>query len=191
MGPEQVKMLQSSLFFLRLSHFFLYKCTWIAVDWFLCIWNIWLWQSLLACVWRGGVSELPGPLCFFLFFCSPWNSWILTSPTKAQAQARAVKAPSAHRRATRNSHAFIMCANIPHSDCLKLVYFNYRLITLQYWGGFCHLLTWVSRGCTWVPPSWTPSASLPTPSLWAFPEHQLCMPRFMHRTCVSHPSYTW
>ena len=31
------------------------------------------------------------------------------------------------------------------------IYFNWRLITLQYCGGFCHILTWVSHGCTCVP----------------------------------------
>ena len=31
-----------------------------------------------------------------------------------------------------------------------------RLITLQYYGGFCHTSTWISHGCTCVPPSWTP-----------------------------------
>ena len=41
------------------------------------------------------------------------------------------------------------------------IYFNWRLITLQYCGGFCHTLTWVSHGCTRVSPSWPP---LPTPS---------------------------
>ena len=41
------------------------------------------------------------------------------------------------------------------------IYFNWRLITLQYCGGFCHTLTWISHGCTCVPASWTP---LPPPS---------------------------
>ena len=31
------------------------------------------------------------------------------------------------------------------------VYFNWRLITLQYCGGFCHTLTWISHGCTCAP----------------------------------------
>ena len=43
---------------------------------------------------------------------------------------------------------------------LKLVYFNWRLITLQYCG-FCHTSPWISHGCTCVPSSWTP---LPPPS---------------------------
>ena len=28
---------------------------------------------------------------------------------------------------------------------LKFIYFNWRLITLQYCSGFCHTLTWISR----------------------------------------------
>ena len=34
---------------------------------------------------------------------------------------------------------------------LKLIYFNWRLITLQYCSGFCHTFTWISHGCTCVP----------------------------------------
>ena len=30
-------------------------------------------------------------------------------------------------------------------------YFNWRLITLQYCGVFCHTLTWIIHGCTCVP----------------------------------------
>ena len=29
--------------------------------------------------------------------------------------------------------------------------FNWGLITLQYCGGFCHIFTWISHGCTCVP----------------------------------------
>ena len=42
-----------------------------------------------------------------------------------------------------------------------LIYFNWRLITLQYCSGFCHTLTWVSHGCTCVP---HPELPLPPPS---------------------------
>ena len=35
---------------------------------------------------------------------------------------------------------------------IKFIYFNWRLITLQYCSGFfSHALTWVSHGCTCVP----------------------------------------
>ena len=30
-------------------------------------------------------------------------------------------------------------------------FLNWRLITLQYCGGFCHTFTWISHGCTCVP----------------------------------------
>ena len=45
-------------------------------------------------------------------------------------------------------------------------YFNWRLITLQYCGGFCHTSTWINHRCTYVPLSWTllPPPSLPHPS---------------------------
>ena len=50
-----------------------------------------------------------------------------------------------------------------HLSCLKqctliritalffLIYFNWRLITLQYCSGFCHTLIWISHGFTCVP----------------------------------------
>ena len=31
------------------------------------------------------------------------------------------------------------------------IYFNWRIITLQYCGSFCHTFTWTSHGCTYVP----------------------------------------
>ena len=31
------------------------------------------------------------------------------------------------------------------------IYFNWRLVTSQYCGGFCHIFTWISHGCTCVP----------------------------------------
>ena len=41
---------------------------------------------------------------------------------------------------------------------------NWRLITLQYCGGFCHTFTWISHGCTCVP--------LPEPS-YHLPPHPI------------------
>ena len=40
-------------------------------------------------------------------------------------------------------------------------YFSWRLITLQYCGGFCHTLTWISHGCTCFP---HPEPPFPHPS---------------------------
>ena len=44
----------------------------------------------------------------------------------------------------------------------KLIYFNWRLFTLQYCG-FCHTSTCISHGCTRVPPSWPPFHLPPHP----------------------------
>ena len=38
----------------------------------------------------------------------------------------------------------------------SIIDFNWRLITLQYCTGFCHMLTWISHGYTYVPPPQTP-----------------------------------
>ena len=55
------------------------------------------------------------------------------------------------------------------------IYFNWRLITLQYCSSFCHTLTWISHGCTYVPRPDLAPTSLPIPSLWVTqctsPEH--------------------
>ena len=50
--------------------------------------------------------------------------------------------------------------------------FNWRLITLQYCGGFCHTFTWISHGCPCVPSSSPPSLSHPSgSSQCTSPEH--------------------
>ena len=43
------------------------------------------------------------------------------------------------------------------------IYFNWRLITLQYCGGFCHTFTWISHGCTCDPRPEPPSHLPPHP----------------------------
>ena len=50
------------------------------------------------------------------------------------------------------------------------MYFNWRLITLQYCSGFCHTLTWISHRCTCVPhpepPSHLPPQGTDCWTLW-------------------------
>ena len=45
----------------------------------------------------------------------------------------------------------------------KLIYFNWRLITLQYCSGFCLTLAWISHECTCVPHPESPSHLPPHP----------------------------
>ena len=45
----------------------------------------------------------------------------------------------------------------------KLIYFNWKLINLQYYSDFCHTLAWISHGCTYVPHP-EPPLSPPYPS---------------------------
>ena len=46
---------------------------------------------------------------------------------------------------------------------ILFIYFNWRLITLQYCSGFCHTMTWISHGCTCVPYPEPPSHLPPHP----------------------------
>ena len=50
-----------------------------------------------------------------------------------------------------------------------LIFFNWRLITLQYCGGFCHAFTLISHGCTCVPHADSPSQLPPHPIFQGHP----------------------
>ena len=72
------------------------------------------------------------------------------------------------------------------------IYFNWRIISLQYCGFFfCHTSTWISDRYTCVPTSWTTPRPLPTLFLLVVPEHQFWVPCFMHRTCTGHLFHIW
>ena len=63
-----------------------------------------------------------------------------------------------------------------------IIFISWRLITLQYCSGFCHTLTWISHGFTYVPHPELPSHLPPHPSLWVIPVHQ---PRALV-SCIQH-----
>ena len=61
--------------------------------------------------------------------------------------------------------------------------------TLQYCSGFCHTLTWISHGCTWVP---HPEPTfLPIPSLRVIPVHQPWAPSPMQWTWAGDLFHIW
>ena len=73
-----------------------------------------------------------------------------------------------------------------------ITYFNWKLITLQYCGGF---LPYIDMNWPWMymyNPILNPSpTSLPTLALWVVPEHQIWVPCFTHGTCAGHLFYIW
>ena len=66
----------------------------------------------------------------------------------------------------KKKHLFVFIVNLYSVyNQKKIVFFsfNWRLITLQYCGGFCHTLTWIRHDCTRVPHPEPPSHLLPHP----------------------------
>ena len=55
------------------------------------------------------------------------------------------------------AESFFACSLSLFLFFLFSFYFNWRLITLQYCGGFCHRFTWISHGRTCVPHPESPS----------------------------------
>ena len=86
-----------------------------------------------------------------------WKSWL-----KAQHSENKDHGIQSHhfmankRRNSGNSDRlyFIIVFNVIF---IFLIYFNWRLITLQYCCDFCHPLRWISHGCTCVPHPEPPS----------------------------------
>ena len=61
---------------------------------------------------------------------------------------------------------------------LKFIYYNWGIVTLQYCGGFCHILTLNQPQVHMWPHPEPALTSLPTPPLWVVPEH--CMGVFFN-----------
>jgi len=70
------------------------------------------------------------------------------------------------------------------------IYFNWRLIILQYCGGFCHTLTWISHGCTCVlrpePASHLPPHPIPLSCPSSLASSALFHASNLHWSSISH-----
>ena len=72
------------------------------------------------------------------------------------------------------------------SNCFfffPFIFISWRLITLQYCSGFCHILTWISHGVTSIPHPDPPSHLPPHPIPLGLPSAPALS------TCLTHP--TW
>ena len=71
----------------------------------------------------------------------------------------------------------------------KLIYFNWRLITILWW--FCHTLTWISHGCTCVPHPDLPSHFTLHPIPQGHPVQWLWVLCFIHWTWTGDLFHIW
>ena len=73
----------------------------------------------------------------------------------------------------------------------EFIYFNWRLITLQYYSGFA--IHWLesTMGVHVFPILNPPPSSLPIPSLWVIPVHQPRASCIMHRTWTGVSFHIW
>ena len=97
------------------------------------------------------------PLLFRWFVRNLWHSFpvVKNLPANAGNTGGTDSIPRSGRSPGEEGATF--------SSVLFLIYFNWRLIALQYCGGFCHTLTWIRHGCTCVPHPEPPSHLPPHP----------------------------
>ena len=73
----------------------------------------------------------------------------------------------------------------------KFIYFNWRLITLQYCIGFATHQHESATGIQVFPILNAPLSSLPVPCLWIVPVHQPQATSIMHRTWTGDSFHIW
>ena len=76
------------------------------------------------------------------------------------------------------------CSHILFSFFFPFIFISWRLITLQYYSGFCHTLTRISHGFTGIPHP-NPPSHLP---LYPIPLGLPSAPALT--TCLMHPTWT-
>ena len=73
----------------------------------------------------------------------------------------------------------------------SFIYISWRLITLQYYSGFCHTLIWISHGFTCVPHPEPPSYLPPHPIPLGHPGAPALSTCLMHQTWTGDLFHNW
>ena len=97
-------------------------------------------------------------------FTTPWTAGFPVYhhlPELAQVTSIDLMMPSNHLSSL--CHPLLLLLSFFFNFVFKVIYFNWRPITLQYCSGFCHTLIWISHGCTCIPHPEPPSYLLPHP----------------------------
>ena len=113
-------------------------------------------------------------------YFSKWNMSCVLPITSLTLEGIGVSLYSLYKASQSNTLYCGLSVCSGNCDFFKIIYFNWRLITLQHCVGFCHTLTWINHGCTCFSP--VPPTFLPIPSLWVVPVHWLWVPCYMHWT---------
>ena len=85
---------------------------------------------------------------------------------------------------TRGTSRILLFLSIFYLIFFSFIFISGRLITLQYYSVFCHILTWISHGFTCVPHPEPPSHLPPHPIPLGHPGTPA------PSTCLMHPTWT-
>ena len=81
------------------------------------------------------------------FFFQLGFKWNLFHVVEKEIHLTSLSCQNVGEHSSDSSDAFFFCLYLFYYICL----FNWRIIALQYWGGFCHTSTWISHRYTYVP----------------------------------------
>ena len=112
-----------------------------------------------------------------------WKPTPIFLPGKSHGQRNLMGcSPRSRKESDMKLSAHTLCCTTEFFF-FPFIFISWRLITLQYWSGFCHTMTWISHWFTCVPHPDPPSRLPPYPTLLGLPSAPALS------TCLMHP--TW